>query len=120
MISNSIKKSSDRFGKHTLQICVWFFSVNYSDFPIYSRTLLCSGPLNSSSVARMITFVAQVTYCTLRSPLPNENYQQIFVCGLLLDCSTVEPPGECHECYHILFYCYHPFKKYEHNDYSVS
>lgn len=95
MISNSIKGSSDRFGRHTRKICVWFFSVNYSDFPIYSRTLLCSGLLNSSSVARMITFVAQVTYSTLRSPLHNENLKKIFVCGLLLDCSTFEPPGEC-------------------------
>lgn len=96
MISNAIKRSVDRFGRHTRKICVRFFSVNYSDFPIYSRTLLCSGPLNSSSVTRMITFVAEVTYCTLQSPLRNENYQTIFVCGLLLDCSTVEPPGECH------------------------
>lgn len=69
MISDSNKRSSDRLGRHARKICVWFFSVNYSDFPIYSRTLLCGGPLNSSSVTHMITFVSSdILYFTIPSP----------------------------------------------------
>lgn len=119
MISNSIKRSSDRFGRHTRKICVWFFSVNYSDFPVYSRTLLCSGLLNSSSVARMITFVAQVTYSTLQSPVPNENYQKYLSVDSSWIVQRLSRRVSAMECYNILICCYYPFKMYEHNDFSV-